>query len=185
MKRVFRGQIRRKWLRDRVALLQEALDGPNFDTESRADMLAAFDTDDWPFYVDIYVINRLCSGSTCLSAEESFPGISQLNMKYVEVLLITQALFTGTVSVTDFSSPLRPRARMERRALARDGMAVLRLRELSQRSLASQHSPEKPELPEEVNRRKLMDMKEDRRGKQKVKRPFSSPHKLSSEVSAC
>ena len=72
MKRVFRGQIRRKWLRKLIENLQALLD-MNAGTECAA-LIGDLNKEEWPFFVDTYTIRRLCSGNTCLSSEEYFPG---------------------------------------------------------------------------------------------------------------
>jgi hypothetical protein len=77
MKRVFRGQVRRRQLRGLVGRLQAALDDPGLDTRRTAALIAAFDTDEWPFFVDLYAINRLCSGNTV------FPGMSNYDDIYM------------------------------------------------------------------------------------------------------
>lgn len=150
MKRVFRGQITRRYLRNMVEKLQSELNLLSFVDSRKSELMEEFDTNLWPFYVDLYTIKRLCSGYTCVSAEESFAGLT---------------------SASEASSPLRPRDRMERRALNKDGISVLKLRELSQRSMASLHSPPKTVDTAALNQKRLLSTSDDRPEMRAQRRP--------------
>ena len=87
MKKVFRGQMARKNLRISVHELQEKLNA-GLTEPQRSELFVEMQSDKWEFVVDLFSVDRLCSGNTCVSQEGFF--------------------FPGTLSMEDPASPLRP-----------------------------------------------------------------------------
>lgn len=77
--------------------------------------------------------------------------------------------------MSDSSSPLRQRNRNERRALARGGRTVLKIRECSQRELTLQHSRTTESHAVQSVSLRVMDMSDDvaDRHKKNVKRKLA------------
>jgi hypothetical protein len=126
MKKVFRGQMARKNLRESVRSLQERLNA-GMTEQQQIELFNEMLTSKWEFVVDLFSVVRLCSGNTCVSQEGFLPG---------------------TLSMEDPASPLRPASRVERRAIVRDGLSLLRAKEPRRTAPVMLQSPgPSPEAP--------------------------------------